>query len=259
MFTRAFGEVNHVAFDFDGTLANTVTAHEHARRQAFVDMAEHYGDERFVQVPDAIHVEAQKHGSHPVSIIGWVLKEAGIIENLQDQKILMTVARKRQIYQELAHDGLQPIEGMLDVVRTTAESLNGSVSIVTTAPKDEVVPFIHRYGLEDIFRLRKNLITAEDVSSRLKPHPRAYELAVQKQKLADVPGTVLAIEDSPRGVESARRAGIMVVGLLTTHTESDFAAVRKRYQPTRIVRAPSDLNGLLKPLKIMRGPGDLSN
>lgn len=257
MYTRAFDEVRHVAFDFDGTLADTIDAHIYARRQAFVDMADHYQDSRFADISDTVHESAHHHATHTIGIIGWVLQEAGIIDSIQDERVLMVAARKNQIYHEVSHDGLAAIDGMIDVVRAVADNVDGAVSIVTTAPRAEVMPFIQRHGLLDVFSSHKQLITAEDASSRLKPHPKAYEVAVRRAKLTHSPEMLVAIEDTPQGVESARRAGARAIGVLTTRAANDFAVSKKSYRPQRIAEKTEDIIRILTPTRMMHIPEHL--
>jgi beta-phosphoglucomutase len=59
------------------------------------------------------------------------------------------------------------------------------------------------------------LVSGDDVG-RSKPDPEIYLLAAQRLGIAPIRG--LAIEDSPNGVQSARRAGMAVLGVRTTYT-----------------------------------------
>ena len=67
------------------------------------------------------------------------------------------------------------------------------------------------------------LITADDVTQG-KPHPDPYLLGAQQ--VGRAPARCLVFEDAPAGVESARAAGIPVIGLLTTHRVLDVPTVR---------------------------------
>jgi HAD superfamily hydrolase (TIGR01509 family) len=59
------------------------------------------------------------------------------------------------------------------------------------------------------------IVSGDDVA-RSKPDPAIYLLAAQRLEVP--PERCLAIEDSPNGVESARRAGMAVVGVRTAST-----------------------------------------
>ena len=58
------------------------------------------------------------------------------------------------------------------------------------------------------------LVTADDVRQG-KPHPDPYLLGAEL--VGRAPGSCLVFEDAPAGVDSARAAGMPVIGLLTTH------------------------------------------
>jgi HAD superfamily hydrolase (TIGR01509 family) len=60
------------------------------------------------------------------------------------------------------------------------------------------------------------LLVTGDMVQRSKPHPEIYVLAAQR--LGVPPDRCLAVEDSPKGVQSARAAGMTVVGVRTEYT-----------------------------------------
>lgn len=57
------------------------------------------------------------------------------------------------------------------------------------------------------------LVTADDVR-RSKPHPEGYLAAASRLGVA--PSACVVIEDAPAGIESARAAGMPVIGITTT-------------------------------------------
>ena len=70
------------------------------------------------------------------------------------------------------------------------------------------------------------LIVSGDMVQHSKPHPEIYLLAAER--LGVPPKRCLAVEDSPKGAESARAAGMTVVGVrteYTAHLSLDGAAV----------------------------------
>jgi HAD superfamily hydrolase (TIGR01509 family) len=94
-------------------------------------------------------------------------------------------------------------------------------------------------GIRDDFEL---LVTG-DMVTHSKPDPEIYLLAVARLGLD--PHRCLAIEDSPKGVASARAAGMTVVGVrteYTTHLSLDGAAVvldsLEQFTPDLLTSAP---------------------
>lgn len=62
-------------------------------------------------------------------------------------------------------------------------------------------------------------MTGHDVT-RGKPDPEVFLKAADRMALA--PGRCIVVEDSPPGIEAARRAGMACVGVISTgHTPAD--------------------------------------
>jgi sugar-phosphatase len=69
------------------------------------------------------------------------------------------------------------------------------------------------------FTVPRTLVTAEDVSHG-KPDPEPYLVGRQRLSLT---GPVLALEDAPAGIDSAKQAGCRVVGISTTHEPAELS------------------------------------
>jgi HAD superfamily hydrolase (TIGR01509 family) len=78
-------------------------------------------------------------------------------------------------------------------------------ALATSSGPDWVRRSFDAHALHGRFRA---VVTRDDVENR-KPHPEPYLKAVAE--LGFAPGDVLAIEDSPTGLESAHAAGLMTV------------------------------------------------
>lgn len=243
MFRLNFEDYDAYAFDFDGTLADTVATHTLARLEAFKDMAKETSDGRFLTISPELQEEAHRHGSNPNTIIGWVLQQAGIAHEISDDIVTQTVERKREQYRILCATGLQAIDGSVDFVKMLHELNAGSTYITTTAYRGEVVPFVERYGLHEQLP-DDHLVTYEDVGQDfLKPHPRAYRLTIERAALTDGPRRLLAIEDTPGGVASAKAAGAKVVAICTTHDAEAFAVNDAFLRPDFVFNNFNELMG----------------
>jgi HAD superfamily hydrolase (TIGR01509 family) len=215
-------KIEAFAFDFDGVLADSLKAHTDARLEAFRQL----GHE---DVSQQIHDEGHKHGSHPPEIIGWILKEAKIVPSsanvLKDKKVQEVVSLKKEIFKQEAAEGLDAIPGSVEFV-TKATKLYGPkrLAIATTATKEgEVLPFLDRHGLADSFGY---IVAQEDTpSDKMKPHPFVYKEAARQ--LGHNLSSIIAIEDSPRGIESASMAGLYVYGLASTHKFEDLSGANQ--------------------------------
>jgi mannitol-1-/sugar-/sorbitol-6-phosphatase len=64
------------------------------------------------------------------------------------------------------------------------------------------------------------LVTSDDVTHG-KPHPEPYLKGAER--LGFAPAECLVIEDAPAGIQSARAAGMKVIGMASTYSPSLLA------------------------------------
>ncbi len=93
-----------------------------------------------------------------------------------------------------------------------------SMAVVTGALRVEAELVLNRAGIASYFRV----IVAGDDLKASKPEPDGYLLAVERLNRQDFnwqlqPSDCLAIEDTPAGIQAAKRAGIQVVGVANTY------------------------------------------
>ena len=85
--------------------------------------------------------------------------------------------------------------------------------VATSMSRDILEIADRRLGLSGLFGGR--LYCIADVGDRSKPNPDLFLYAARQ--LASRPETCVVIEDSPLGVEAARRAGMKSIGLAGTY------------------------------------------
>lgn len=116
-----------------------------------------------------------------------------------------------------ALDELPIYPGLVDfMLKLRLENLQ--LALVSGALRQEVEPVLRQIELLSQFPV---LVTGDDTAAS-KPDPEGYLLAVQQlnerhPELELTPQDCLAIEDSPAGIEAARRAGMQVVGVANTY------------------------------------------
>jgi glycerol-1-phosphatase len=69
----------------------------------------------------------------------------------------------------------------------------------------------------------KEMVTAESVEHG-KPDPACYKLGFERLKIASDISEVVAFEDSPAGIQSAKAAGCRTIGLVTSHSLEQIVA-----------------------------------
>ncbi|MGV2828141.1 HAD family hydrolase [Myxosarcina sp. GI1(2024)] len=92
-----------------------------------------------------------------------------------------------------------------------------SIGLVTGALRIEVELVLHRAAIAEYFTA---VVTGDELQVS-KPEPDGYILAIdlfnrQNPQLNLTPAECLAIEDTPVGIEAAKKAGIQVVGIANT-------------------------------------------
>jgi HAD superfamily hydrolase (TIGR01509 family) len=103
-----------------------------------------------------------------------------------------------------AYEGLEPIVGIRQLIDDLER--NGiQMGLATTASKKRMLAVLDIFELQDFF----SATTSDDDVSTSKPHPEVY-LTVAK-KLGVDPPECIAIEDSERGVQAAKNAGIKCI------------------------------------------------
>jgi len=126
-------------------------------------------------------------------------------------------ARKHDHYRRLARAGLPPVRGVVAFVAELA-TRNVPRAVATSASRYDADRLLGRTGLRDRFDV---VVTAEDVR-RGKPDPEVYLLAARGLGLP--PARCLVFEDAVVGVQAARSAGMRVIGVSTTHSETELRA-----------------------------------
>ncbi|HYG65433.1 MAG TPA: HAD family phosphatase [Thermoanaerobaculia bacterium] len=147
-----------------------------------------------------------------------VLDAAG--ETLTVPRLMRLIARKASYYQERIRERGYPIfPGAVELVRAAADG-GRMLGVVSGALREEVEGALRQIGLRDRFKV---LVTAEDVAEG-KPDPEGYRRALEAlnglpplpERLIH-PHEVLAIEDSPAGLEAAAEVGLVTLGIAHTY------------------------------------------
>jgi len=104
---------------------------------------------------------------------------------------------------------------LLEGVTETINLLRGRVrlALVTGSPRKAL---FQAHGSADLLDLFECIITSDE-SPRLKPWPDPYQLALERLGLG--PEYAIAVEDSPRGLNSAQSAGLRCVLIPTFLTD----------------------------------------
>ncbi len=194
--------IKGVLFDMDGVLVDS----EEYIAKAAVEMFRREGLE--VKEEDFIPFV----GSGEDRYLGGVAQKYGLTIDINDAKV-----KTYKIYGELVEGKLSPLSGVLDFIEK-AKSKGLKLAVATSADKIKMDINLGNIGIsEDTFDATVNGLEVE----RKKPFPDIFELAAKKIGLK--PEECLVVEDAVSGVEAAKSAGAMCLGLMTSFTREELS------------------------------------
>lgn len=196
-------EVSGAVFDCDGLLVDSESIWLQMLQQW---LAEHGAD---AEGPQALRAEDFLGLS--VDDTAARLAEATGAESAAGERpareIVVELTRR---YSALLAQGVEPMPGAVELI--SALAARAPVAVASNGLRQDVTAMLEQVGILDKVR---TVCTLDDVLCG-KPEPELYLTAVGR--LGIDPAEAVAFEDSPAGAESARRAGLTVVGV--NHSEA---------------------------------------
>ncbi|MDQ6672425.1 MAG: HAD family phosphatase [Chloroflexota bacterium] len=135
-----------------------------------------------------------------------LIARRGLLRSMDDYKARYDEILLRELLQPR-----DPAPGVLALVRRGRE-LGMRLGVASSSRRIWIDATLRSLDLSGAFDA---IVSGDDVA-RGKPDPQIYQLAAQYLRI--VPPRCLAIEDSPNGVQSARGAGMVVLGVRTPYT-----------------------------------------
>lgn len=136
---------------------------------------------------------------------------------LTEAEIKLYADQKEALYRELFLPHLAPVAGLMEFLPLASQQFE-KLAIATSAPPSNIDFILDHLHIRPCF----SLIIDETMVSRGKPDPEVY--LITAKRLGILPEQCVVIEDSMSGVESAKRAGMKVVGITTTHSREELKA-----------------------------------
>ncbi len=230
-----------VAFDLEGTLADTIPTHHSTRIQAF----EQHG---LGHITREQHELGPTYGSSHFDILGGILHAAGEIDSntpfQQNKTVLDVSVTKGRLFKAAAAKGFEAMPGAIDFVRAIAPYFIGKMAIVTSSEEEFIFPFIERYDLGQYFP-NEHVIGHESVVAEgldVKPSGDPYSLSMQRLRAK----SLLVFEDTTSGVASAKKAGATVIALgFDTQNSYLFRNGHLEYPPDAVVATYDEAAAML--------------
>jgi len=206
-------------FDMDGVLIDSGAHHREAWRTLL-------GELGITPAPDFWRLTIGRPAEEAVPLL--------LGRSVTRSEAVGLAERKRAHYVRLGGRGLAAIAGAPAFVRALA-TRRVPRAVATSASRLDLDRLLGALEIRELFT---TVVTSDDV--RLgKPDPEVYVKAAAGLGVA--PTACVVFEDSPVGVEAARRAGMRVIGLTTAHTEAELRAAGAE-------RAISNFEGLSWPV-----------
>ena len=190
-------------FDMDGVLIDSGAHHRHAWHALLAELG-----------------AEPAHPEHWRLTIGRPSEEAIPLllgRRLSGAEARRLARRKRDLYQERAQAGMEPVAGVPQFLEALARR-GIPRAVGTSASRWDAERLLDDLGLLRYFEV---VVTADDVMLG-KPDPEVWTQAARRLRVA--PATCVVFEDAPVGVQAARAAGMRVVGVTTAHTDAELRA-----------------------------------
>ncbi|HVQ12272.1 MAG TPA: HAD family phosphatase [Vicinamibacterales bacterium] len=200
-----------IVFDFDGVIANSEPLHLLAFQQALAE--------------DGVELSATDYysrylGYDDVGMFEALGRDRGLA--MEGGRVTELVARKGDRMQDLLRSGSVVFPGALEFIREAAAAV--PIAIASGALRHEIDDIIDAAGVANLFA---TIVAAGDTPES-KPSPAPYRLAFEqlreKTGRALDPRRSVAIEDSRWGLESARGAGLRLVGVTSSYSADELSS-----------------------------------
>lgn len=229
-------EIAGAVFDVDETLLDTNIKdpvnglHEQARLQAAHEAGQRHNIPQLVQLsPEDNYKGFITAPVHTLESATWnILYTLGLATTQEidpaNQLFQEMVSRKDELFEHLLRTHGRPVPGAVEFVSKMAERVSRNfLAIASTAIRRDIDIFLESSGLGAYFT-PDHIISKADVTHP-KPNPEAFDKGFRVLGLPErARGNVLAFEDNPRGIMSAKAAGLYTCAITTIHSRESLAA-----------------------------------
>jgi beta-phosphoglucomutase len=184
-----------LVFDFDGVVVDSEPLHEAALLGAVRALGMDFTHRQYVE---------EYIGYDDRDVLRAVSRDSGKAISAADNSRFHDL-KKHAFLEVIDKGGVRPFPGSVELIRAAAKEL--PIAVCSGARLHEILPILDRLGVRDLF---KTVVAADDVEHS-KPDPAPYLLTAERLGIA--PSRLVAIEDTPTGIESAITAGYKVAGV----------------------------------------------
>ncbi len=206
--------IGAVVFDTDGVIIDSARVHAAAWKRTFDEFLRRHGRASGAEVrPFDIRTDYLHHldGRPRQDGVRTFLAARGLVDGQVDTATVdeLIQTKTRYFLAEVERYGVPAFPGTVAVVRELRVRAARTAAVSMSRHCARVLAAAH---VQAMFDIRVDGVDADDLGLPPKPDPAVYLEAARRLDLP--PAAVAVVEDSPLGVEAARRAGFaLVVGV----------------------------------------------
>jgi beta-phosphoglucomutase family hydrolase len=183
-------------FDWDGVIIDSSRQHELSWKKIAAELRH--------ELPPNFFLKSfgMKNEKIIPELLGWAT---------ETEHVSKIARQKEAIYREfIKANGIDALPGVHDLLEALRVA-SIPCAVGSSSARENISCIIDVLGVSQFF---KTIVCGEDVH-RGKPDPEVFQLAAKRLGVA--PDKCVVFEDAHVGLEAARRAGMKVVGVATTH------------------------------------------
>lgn len=246
-------DVRGVIFDVDDTLLNNFPPefpfglHEHTRLRVAHEIGRRHNIAALRTFTDEdslrAFTEAPEHSLHGALWQTLIMTKLAS-GNIQRDHPLVTemMILKEELHEEVLRQHGHEVPGASAFIEelATNHGLADRLAVASTANPRDIKLFFEKYDLHRFFPAHR--IISREQFTHAKPHPEPFEIAFKTLGLPNKTG-IVAFEDDPRGVQSAKAAGLYVCAITTRVRREQFEVMDT--PPDLIAASYADFRRLL--------------
>lgn len=192
-------EIKGVVFDVDGVIIHSEPVLRERRKQFFEENSESISDD----------IQLQLVGSNPKDMFQMIFPD-------EFEKQQVWLKKYEAFKKNYSMDFKKMVDPEILGLVENLKIMQLKLGIASSGPEKSIRQMLKETGLEGVF----SCVVSGEMFEKSKPDPAVYLAAVEKLGLH--PSQCVAVEDSYYGTQSAKRAGLYVIGIRHEDYEVDF-------------------------------------
>ena len=188
-------------FDMDGVLIDSGAHHRHAWRMLLDELGAEPAE------PEHWRLTIGRPSEEAIPLL--------LGRRVSGAEVRRLARRKRDLYQERAQTGLDPVPGVREFLEALVR-LDVPRAVGTSASRWDAERLLDDLGLLRFFDV---MVTSDDVMLG-KPDPEVWTQAARRLRVSAE--RCVVFEDALVGVQAARAARMRVIGVTTAHSDAEL-------------------------------------